>query len=376
MVRFALVLSALALPAVASANCDALVKKAATVKGDALVSTYKALVKCDKAAAETAYLDFLKETGDVPTMVALSLTAIDSQVFMPVWTSLEKVKDYTARDETSRAIGAACEQHPQVVVFLKGAYLGLKNIQFSQWDDAFAACPSAELEGWLQARVEDPPANSFDEKYNTVLQIWTDRKGPEAMPSLAKAATDAAAKGGPFNSVLEAMDRSIQPTSYGADVTPEHKALLTSTLVAIAGALSPERARFVADRLFNAGAETEAASLLPRVYPDRVQAGGAMMYGVASVEACDNQVILHVAPATEPATRWSVGAELEAPARAFKARLKCKAEEPWPVLVTPEPVADSKGIDAWVATLTKQWTDKGMTVKTRAEPAIALPPKR
>ncbi len=376
MVRLALVLCALAAPAVASANCDALVKKAATVKGDALVSTYKALIKCDKATAEGAYLEFLKGTGDVPTMTALSLAAIDAQIFMPVWTSLEKVKDYSARDETAAAIGAACETNPQVIVFLKGAYLGLKAIQFSQWDDAFAACPSAEIEGWLQARVEDPPASSFDEKYNSVLQIWTDRKGSAAMGALKGAAIKAAGNDGPFNSVLEAMDRSVQPTSYGAEVSPEDAAALTANLVEIASGVNPERARSVADRLFNAGSEKEAASLLPRIYPDRVQAGGGMLYGVASVEACDNEVILHVASATEPGTRWSVASDLEAPARAFKPRLKCTAEGPWPVLVTPEPVADSKAIDAWVATLMKQWTDKGMSVKTRPEAAIALTAKQ
>lgn len=375
MVRFALALAVLSAPALAHANCDALVKRASTAKGDALVSTYKQLVACDKAAAETHYLDFLKQTGDVPTMVQLSLTAIDNQIFMPVWTSLEKLKDYTARDETAQAIGAACEQHPQVIAFLKGAYFGLKNIQFSQWDDAFATCPAAEIEAWIQARVEDPPATSFDEKYNTVLKIWTDRKRAEGMATLKAAAIAAAGKDGPFNSILEAMDTAVQPESYGADVTPENAALLKGALVEIAGSVGPERARFVADRLFNAGNESAAASLLPSVYPDRVQSNGGLLYGVASIEACDNQVVVHYTTALEPATRWSVGADLEAPAREFKPRLKCTPDGPWPVLVTPEPVTDTKAVDAWVQGLLPQWTDKGMSVKTRSESSITLPPK-
>jgi len=375
MVRYALALAALASPALAHANCDALVKQAGTAKGDALVSTYKKLVTCDKAAAETHYLDFLKQTGDVPTMVKLSLTAIDNQIFMPVWMSLEKLKDYTTRDETAQAIGAACEQHPQVVAFLKGAYFGLKNIQFAQWDDAFAACPSAEIEGWIQARVQDPPATSFDEKYNTVLKIWTDRKGADAMGALKGAAIAAAGKDGPFNSILESMDTAVQPQSYGADVSPEHAALLKSTLVEIAASVGPERARFVADRLFNGGNEAEAASLLASVYPDRIQSNGGLLYGVASIESCDNQVVVHYTTALEPGTRWAVSADIEAPARQFKPRLKCTPDGPWPVLVTPEPVADTKAVDAWVDGLLPQWTDKGMSVKTRSESSITLPPK-
>lgn len=376
MVRFAAALALIALPAAASANCDHLVRKGSTAKGDALITTYRSLLKCDKDKAETAYVDFLKQTGDVPTMVQLSLAAIDHQTFKPVWDSLERLKDYTARDEAATAIGAACGEHPEVVVFLKGAYFGLKNIQFSQWDDAFIACQSEDIQGWLHERVQDPPAMSFDEKYNTILSIWVKRNGAQALPALKAAAITAAEKDGPFVALLESMDQAIQPEAYGKDPDPAHVEELRKSLVDLAEKVGPERASQVADRLFNTGAEAQAASLLPRVYPDRVQSGGSMLYGVASVESCDDQVVLHFAEVHEPSTRWSVQADVETPARAFKPRLKCKSDQPWPVLITPEPVSNSKEIGAWVDTLVPQWESQGMSVKTRSQSKIELPARK
>lgn len=375
MVRFVLALTALALPVAASANCDALIKKGNTAEGPALIQTYTSLIACDKAEAEAAYSDFLKQTGDVSTMVDLSLTAIDAQIFMPVWRSLEQLKDYSARDETAKSIGAQCQDHPQVLVFLKGAYHALKNIRFSQWDDAYIACPSDEIQGWLQARVEEPPALAFDEKYNTILSIWVDRERVDALPSLQKAAITASGNDGPFNSILEAMDSAVQPTAFGEDVDPEHATALKLSLVELAGQVGPERARLVADRLFNAGSEAEAASLLPAIYPDRVQAGGSLMYGVIAVEACDKDVVLHYAAVTEPATRWSVVEDVSEPARDVKPKLKCTAEEPWVVLVTPEPVTDSNEVKDWVEELEPQWTAKGLSVKTKSESDIELSPR-
>lgn len=372
MTRLALGLTLLALPGLAYAGkCDSLVAKADTATGADLVGAYQNLLKCDKGEAEGAYIDFMTKTGDAETLIDLSLAAIDYKAYTPVWGSLDKIKDYSARKEVAKGVGAACAEHPEVLTFLQGAYYGLRDIQLGKWKAAYVSCESDQLEGFVQGLVEKPPARSFDEKYNTVLKIWVERQGPAGLPVLQKGAV-AAAESGPFSSILESMDQAVQPTELGAEISAEDKKKLQDALTAIAGQVKPEAAKLVADKLFNAGAEAAAASLLPSVYPDRVQAGGGMLYGIASVEICDKEAVLHYAPATDPAKRWSIIADVEAPARAFKPRLKCESTDPWPVLATPEPVADEAAIDTWIAEVEGQWASKGFDVKTRQEKGVAL----
>lgn len=372
MTRFALALSVLALPALANAGeCDAIAKKANSAQGAELISAYKDYLKCDKAEAEAAFFDLMQVTGDVGTLVDLSLAAIEMKAYAPVWNSLEKIKDYSARDQVAAGIGTACSDNAEVVVYLKGAYYGLKDIKFAQWDDAYIACDNEEVDAFLQGLVEKPPKRSYDEKYNTLLHIWVKRKGKSGLGNLTKAAIGAAAEG-PFPSALDAMNQAVQPTELGASLTDEDRATLEKALVEVASAVDPEKAKQVADMLFNAGAESSAASLLPTVYPERVQADGRLLYGVAAVETCDKDVVIHFADATDPASRWAISADVEAPARTFKPRLKCTPDKPWPVLVTPEPVVDAKAVGDWVATLESEWTGKGFEVKTRPEKAIVL----
>jgi hypothetical protein len=365
------VLAALPAPALAG-SCDALVAKASTAEGDALVKAYQELLACDKAEAEAAYNDFLQQTGDVETLTALSLAAIDAKAYAPVWNSLDKIKDYGTRDEAAKAIGAACTEHPEALVFLKGAYFGLKDIQFAKWDEAYAACPSEDIDAWLEGLIKKPPETSYDEKYNTLLSIWVKRKGKGALEVLTQAAITAAGNGGPFNAVLEAMDRAVQP-EYGADLSEEDRQLLRTALVEVARNVEPEKAKQVADRLYDAGAEAEAASLLPRIYPDRVQEGGKLLYGVAAIESCDKEAVIHYREVLEPAKRWSILGAVEEPVRAeAKAKLKCDPGGPWPVVATPEPVASSDGVDAWVEALEQQWVSKGYDVKTRSDKELVL----
>jgi hypothetical protein len=377
MTRLALALSALALSALAlpsaanAADCAAVAKQANAAEGEALVTAYKAYLQCDKAEAEAAFFDLMTITGDVDTLVDLSIAAIEAKAFAPVWNSLDKIKDYSARDKVAAGIGEACATKPDVVVYLKGAYFGLKDIKFAQWDDAYVACDNQEVDAWLQGLVEKPPNRSYDEKYNTLLSIWVKRKAQAGLGNLKLAAIAAAAEG-PFSSVLDAMNQAVQPTELGADMTDEDRKTLEKALVEVASAVDPEKAKLVADMLFNAGAEKAAASLLPKVYPDRVQADGRLLYGVATVETCDKEVVIHFAQATDPAARWAIGSDVEAPARTFKPRLKCTAEAAWPVLVTPEPVANAKAVSEWVTKLQSEWTGKGFDVKLREEKAIAL----
>jgi hypothetical protein len=359
-------------PAIAG-KCDAIVAKGTKQTGVAAAATYKELLACDKAEAEAAYNDFLTKTGDVDGLTALSLAAINAKAYAPVWNSLEKIKDYSMRDEAAKAVGASCAQNAEVVVFLKGAYFGLRDIQFAQWDDAYVACPSADVDAWLDNLIKAPPERSYDEKYNTLLSIWTKRKGKDGLTTLKTAAIAAANKNGPFNSILDAMDRAVQPAEIGASPSEEDRKLLESALVDVAASLQPDKAKMLAEKLFNTGATQAAISLLPKLHADKVQPGGGFLYGVAAIESCDKQAVVHYAQVTEPAKRWTVQSELEAPARAFAPRLKCTSEGPWPVLVTAEPVKDAAAVEAWQAGLVQQWTAKGMETKARAEKAITLP---
>lgn len=369
---------ALALVSTASAGpCDALIKKADTVKGGDVASAYGALIKCDRKLAEDNFVRFMTSAGDAQSLVTLSLTAIDADIWSPVWSMVGKISDYSARDEVASEVGGACATHPQVVKFLQGAYFGLRESDFGQWDDAFESCESAELITWMTQQVENPPDKQFDEKFNTVVEVYAKRQGAGALPSLTKGAIKAS-KAGPFDTMITAMESSVAP-SLGEDMTPESRAALESSYVAVAQKVGPDKARAVADRLANSGSEAAAAKLLPAVYPDRVQGGGGFIYGGAALEAADckgtKTLVIHYASVSEPGKQWNILAAAEAPLRAMKPKLdKCKPEsgDPWPTAVTPEPVKDTKAIEAWAGTLQKQWQDKGYTVTLKEEKAVAL----
>ena len=370
--------SLLALVAPASAaSCDALIKKADTVKGADVAPAYAALVKCDKQTAEDNYIRFMTSAGDASSLVSLSLIAIDANIWTPVWSMVGKISDYSARDEVASEVGAACMTHPGVVTFLQGAYLGLRDLDFGQCDDAFESCESPELLTWMTTQVENPPEKQFDEKFNTIVGVYAKRLGAEAIPSLTKGAIKAG-KNGPFEAMITAMEDSVAP-SLGEDMSPETRALLEGAFVSVAQKVGPDKARAVADRLANSGSEAVAAKLLPAVYPERVQASGGFLYGGAAFEAADckgvKTLVIHYAPVTEPGKRWNILGEVEAPLRAIKPKLdKCKAEsaDPWSTAVSPEPLKDGKAVEAWVATLQKQWQDKGYTVTLKEEKPVAL----
>lgn len=357
--------------------CDAFVKKADTAKGAELVSAYNSLLKCDKKAAEDQFVKFMTSAGDADTLVAISLAAIDASVWNPVWSMVGKISSYEARDEIADRVGAACQEHPQVLGFLQGAYFGLRDIDFRQWDDAFVSCESPKLLEWMTQQVEAPPEKQYDEKYNTLITVYTRRQGPAALPSLTTAALKAV-KGGPLDALLAQMDASVAP-ELGEDMSAEDRSALETSLVKVAQAANPEGARAVADRLAAAGSEAAAARLLPSVFPDRVQAGGAFLYGGASVELAEckgvKTAVIHYAPVSEPGKRWVILEAAQTPLRAFKPRLdKCTAEnaEPWPTAVTPEPVKGDADIESWVKTLEQQYAEKGYEVSLREEKGITL----
>jgi hypothetical protein len=365
-----LTLSTLA-PTASAASCDYLVKRAESQEGAVLVKTYSELLKCDQEKAQASYDIFMKHSGDVGTLVDLSITAISAKAYTPVWSSLEKIPDYSARDEVAKGVGSKCAEHPEVVTFIKGAYYGLRGRQFGAWENALITCTSDELVEWMAGVVAEPPVSTYNAKYDAVITAYVKQLRGKSLPTLERAAVAAATNGGPFSTVVEKMETSVQPV-FGEKQTDEEKELLEKAMVKVAGAVVPEQAAMVADRLYNSGNETAAASLLPRVYPDRVQGDGTMLYAAASVETCDDEAVIHYSAVYEPSKRWSLLTAVDEPMRGAKARLKCEGTSPWPVVTTPEPIEKKSDVNTWVEEIVAQWEGKVSTVKTRAEKDVIL----
>ncbi len=368
--------SSLAAPTARAASCDAALRRADTSSGEALVGAFEALAKCDAKLAEDNYTRLMTNASDADTLVALSQVAIDHDIWTPVWRQLGRISSYDARDEVARRLGERCGEDEKILSFLQGAYFGLRDIEFQQWDDAFLSCEAPELDAWLVKQVEHPPNKVFDEKYNALVGIFVQKKRREALPHLAKAAI-AAAGSGPYDALLMQINAAVQP-ELGGTMSPEDRQALKNALVQVANGVDPAKAKAVADQLANAGFQEAAAGLLPRIYPDRVQEGGRFLYGSAAIEAGDckgvKTAVIHYAPTYEPGKRWVILDEVEPRIRQAKPRLaKCTATfEDWPVATTPEPVKNGKEVEAWAEDLAGRWREKGYEVSTRGEKAIEL----
>jgi hypothetical protein len=366
---------ALLVPAAHAGKCDSLLARAEKDKGAALAASYGKLAACDKEQAEQHYKRFMASANDVESLVALSSAAIEAEVWNPVWQQLDNISDYDVRDQVAEQIGAACADNDKIVPFLQGAYFGLKDIKFQQWSRAYEACEAEALTTWLDGQVAKPPQKVYDEKFSALMTAYVDKKKAGALPTLAKSAI-AAAEAGPYDAILMKMDEAVA-TELGGTLSDVDRKALEAALIEVARAVSPDKARAVADRLATAGSQKAAAKLLPSIYPDRVVDGG-FLYGAASVEAgeCKGEktAILHVAEVSEPGKRWLILEDTEGPMRAFKPKLKkCDVEGgDWPVSVTPEPVKSGKEIDAWVETLEKAWSEKGYEVKVSGEKGVSL----
>ena len=361
----------------AEASCQYLVRRANASSSSTLARNFTSLAKCSQQEAEASFNGLLPRAKSVDTLVDLSMAAIETEVWTPVWRVLSHdALDYDVRDQVATVIGEKCTENPKIVAFLKGAYFGLRDLEFQQWDDALVACQDAGWGDWLTQQAQTPPSSMFDDKYNALLSVVGTRLKADALPVFTKAAIKAA-DNGPFDAILMQMESAVQP-GIGEPIKPEDKARLESSLVEIASNVNREKARSVADRLANAGAEAAAASLLPSVYPDRVDEDGGFLYGAASIERAtckgEKTAVLHVARVEEPGSRWIILNDVRAPLRALKPKLgKCEAEgSEWGVSTTPEPVASSKDVDVWVDQLEKQWTDKGYDVSVKKEKTITL----
>ena len=360
-------------PAPAACNASALAAKANTAKGPDLVQAFHDLVACDPKQAEGGFDNFMKSSGDADTLVALTLAAIDAKIFTPVWAMTDKIKDYSQRSTVVEAVGEGCTDHPQVVTFVEGAYYGLRDVQFGQWADVIAQCSSPDLQKWTEGIVVAPPKASYDEKYNAIVGAFVKNRHTDALPMLVTAATAAAKNGGPFSSIVDKMDGTIDGGDLGAAPSADDTKKLNKALVDVANAVGPEQAATVGDKLNSSGDTADAASLLGHVYADKKQKDGKLLYGVASIEVCDKDAVIHYASVTDPMKRWSIVQDVEPLARAFKPKLKCTSTDPWPVAETNGPVMSSADISKWVDTLVKQYGDKGVKADTKSEKSIDLP---
>lgn len=369
-------IAALALSTAHAASCDALLAKAGGLQASAVPGAYAELAKCDKKVAEANFNKYLEKATDSDAAVGLFLAAIDAEVWNPVWGALSKITSYEARDEVAQAIGAACTDKPKVVSFLQGAYFGLRDIEFQQWDDAYAACTDPGLVAWMDKQVQTPPNKMFDEKFNALMDVFVKARRVEALPALTAGAVKAAKDGGPFDPILMKMGEAVAP-ELGGQTSPEDQKKLEDALVSVAKQVPADKARSVANQLANSGADAAAAQLLPTLFPDRVQGGGGFLYGAVAVEAgeCDGkkQAVLHYATVSEPGKRWAIQAPIEGALRGAKPKLaKCDIATPWTVITTPEPVKSAGDVEKWVETVQADWEKKGYAVKTQKEKPVAL----
>jgi hypothetical protein len=365
----------------ANAKCESLVRNGARQSGAQLIKTYERLIRCDKNEAQDAYITFMQQAGSGGTedLSALAMVAIKNQIWNPVWEMIGKISDYNARDEVAAIIGEQCAEQESVVNFLQGAYFGLRDLDFKQWDDALLTCTAPAFEEWLIRSVENPPAKQYDEKWDTLASVVVKRKKAGALEHLSTAAIKAAANNGPYDTILTHMADAVD-APFGQEPSPEDKKALQNALVSVAKKVDPERALAVAGQLSDAGAQSLAASLLGTIFPDRMSSGGVFRYAAAAVESgiCKDgakTATIHLAVVKEPGKRFDFFQEVTEPLRATKARLKKCAPDvyPWPVWVSKTPLA--KGVDAEdaVTPLVQDWEGRGYKVNIRSEKTITLP---
>ena len=360
-------------------SCDATVNKIGSLTTETVVAGFNDLARCDRKLAEANFNRFLEKATDSGVLEQLMMAAISAEVWNPAWTAVGKIQSYEARDEVTRAVGAACIDNPKVVTFLKGAFAGLREADFQQWDYAFVSCPDEALRGWIDEQVRKPPTASFDEKYDTLLAIHVRSRKIDALPALTVAAIQAGKSGGPFDAILSRMGEAAAG-DMGAAVSADSQAKLEASMVEVAKGVPPELSRAVANTLANSGSDAAAASLLGSVFPDRVQAGGGFLYGALVIEQGDcggkKTAVLHYTTATEPGKRWTILSALEEPMRAMKPKLKgCTVDSPWAVIQSPEPLKSASEVEDWADTVLKDYlaNHKDYKASLQKEKGIALP---
>lgn len=358
----------------AHAACNSELSAAKSATGSRLISAFERTVKCDKAIAEENFQVFVIQAKEVDSLVLLSLSAIEHDVWMPLWKMPGMIPDYSTRDIVAKSIGEACLDNPKILPFLQGAYVGLRNIDFSRWNGAYSSCQSEDLGAWMATQIQTPPDSEYNEKYNTLLDAFVKRVGPEALSTLQTAAITAS-EGGPFSTILTSMDSAVAPT-LGDNISAENKDALEKAMVAVAKMVPPQQAKVVAERLANAGSEETAASLLTAIYPDRHN-NGTFKYGVAAIELadCDGQktAVIHIAEVSDPGKRWIISDDIQDELRGSKAKLKkCASEGDWGISTTAEPLKNGRALSSWADELKAIYSEKGYDVSEKSESSINL----
>lgn len=327
------------------AACEQELKALEGAQGEAVAGVYGKLAACDAGKAQEAFPNAVKRSGDVESVAEVTVVAIGAGITQPVHGMLELIPDYAAREETARAIGRRCTEGP-VEGFVIGLHDALKDRAFVGWAGALRACEAEALTGRLEQLAGAPPDRAFDDKYATVVELYARKQDAAALPVLKQAAGKATG-GGPFAVVIDAMIKAVTPEGIGGEPTAADRDALVAALTELSGTVTaPDDLRKLASAMVTVEASDAAGALLPKLYPDRVQDGGAFLYGVAATEACDGSAVVHWAVVEDRGRRWSVTEAVDGAARGFKPKLKkCDAE--WTVAVSPEPVADDGDVAAW-----------------------------
>lgn len=330
-----------------AATCPQEMKVLDAAKGDAVAPAFASVAKCDLGVANSAFPVAMKRTGDVDSLAALTYAALDAGLTGPVVGMLDAISDYSARTELTRAVGGACGETPARLAFVK-SLTEIKGRGFVTWADAVSSCPAPDVDSALAALVGAPPKASFDDKYSAVLDIYARRRNAEALPLLEQAAA-ASMDGGPFNLIVETMQKAVTPAGIGAKPSDADRDALIASLGRLGQNASPEVARHIADVMIKVGSESQAVALLPKMYPTKVQGGGGFLYGLAATETCGSSSVIHYATVQEPGKRWNVQADAAAAAKAFKPKLKCGAD--LQVQTSAEPVTSAEEVTAWAEKL-------------------------
>ena len=360
----------------AHAACESILKSTRSLPRHHVAPTYAKLIACDAKTAESNFNEFLKAGGDTKTIAELSKVAVQNDLYAPVWGMFDAFSDYIdygQRKDIATEIGATCESSGKTLPFLQGAYFGLGSRQFDQWRPAFEACESEALAAWMKDTVSAPPSSAYDSKYTMLCDLYVERMGRESLPALESAMQSAVVSGGPVRELIDKMGDALRPQEFGATMGEEELALLGDTLVPIATQAPPEAARLIADGLHQMGKSDAALQLLPSIYADRIRGDGSLLYGLASIEECSGQTVVHWAVITEYGENWSLFGLLDERGRSFKPRLKCTAEGPWPVMTTPEPVAAKGDVETWAETFVLERQNSGMEASAREEKSVTLP---
>lgn len=334
----------------AHAGCDKELKALGAAQGAAVATAFQTLSTCDRKAAEEAFAPSIKRTGDVDSLAALVRFAIDAGLTSQAQGALELVPDFAAREETARLLGGWCTEDAAIATFLVGLDDALKDRAFVGWSGALRTCDAPALLEDLEAAAGAPPAQAFDDKYATIIDLYASKRRAAALPVLETAAGKAAS-GGPFSNIVDAMVKSVTPDGIGTSPSDADKAALVAALGRIGEGIEPAAVREIADALVGIGDMAAAGKLLPKLYPDRVQEGGVFLYGLAAVESCNDKSMVHYVVVEDRASRWAITSDAEAQAKIFKPKLKCEAGPE--VKLTPEPLKKSSEAAEWAATLSE-----------------------